>query len=220
MFHKPTLRKRLIYTLRRETRIHPILYFTSKRAVFHWDSFSVNTEHLGKTIWGKYFNSNLICWVLQFMRTINWNRAVINGGVANEPKRNLDVCRSWIERQSHRYILKFWQSSQLGFQTTFKLSSNALFKQHYCVLIVLSNSLNNVPINTFSFLLFWSTRQSTPPLVKTSRSAARWLVRFSNIFLNRLCCQDEPLKPALMLWIITYDGARRRKTKVATIMSK
>ena len=82
--------------LKKWTRIHPILYFTSKRAVFYWDSFSVNTEHLGKTIWGKYFNSNLICWVWQFMRTINWNRAVINGRVANEPKSNLDVCRSWI----------------------------------------------------------------------------------------------------------------------------
>ena len=54
-----------------------------------------------KTILGKYFNSNLICWVLQFMRTINWNRAVINGGVANEPKSNLDVWRSWIQQWSN-----------------------------------------------------------------------------------------------------------------------
>ena len=200
--------------------IPQILYFPWKARYFIGMVF-LSIPTILKTIWGRYFNSNLICWVLQFMRTINWNRAVINGGVANEPKRNLDVCRNWIERQSHRYILKFWQSSQLGFQTTFKLSSNALFKQHHCVLIVLSNSLNNIPINTFSFLLFWSTRQSTPPLVKTSRSAARWLVRFSNIFLiNRLCCQDEPLKPALMLWIITCDGERRGKIKVATIMSK
>ena len=153
--------------------IPQILYFPWKARYFIGMVF-LSIPTILKTIWGRYFNSNLICWVLQFMRTINWNRAVINGGVANEPKRNLDVCRSWIERQSHRYILKFWQSSQLGFQTTFKLSSNALFKQHHCVLIVLSNSLNNVPINTFSFFPFWSTRQSTPPLVKTSRSAARW----------------------------------------------
>ena len=92
-----------------------IVYFSLKGKYFIGIVF-LSIRNILETILGKYFNSNLICWVLQFMRTINWNRAVINGGVANEPKSNLDVWRSWIQQWSNINFQDYLQSSHLGFR--------------------------------------------------------------------------------------------------------
>ena len=92
-----------------------IVYFSLTGKYFIGIVF-LSIRNILETILGKYFNSNLICWVLQFMRTINWNRAVINGGVANEPKSNLDVWRSWIQQWSNINFQDYLQSSHLGFR--------------------------------------------------------------------------------------------------------
>ena len=93
-----------------------IVYFSLTGKYFIGIVF-LSIRNILETILGKYFNSNLICWVLQFMRTINWNRAVINGGVANEPKSNLDVWRSWIQQWSNINFQDYLQSSHLRFRT-------------------------------------------------------------------------------------------------------
>ena len=100
------------YKMLRKNRI---VYFSLKRKSFIGIVF-LSIRNILETILGKYFNSNLICWVLQFMRTINWNRAVINGGVANEPKSNLDVWRSWIQQWSNINFQDYLQSSHLRFR--------------------------------------------------------------------------------------------------------
>ena len=100
------------YKMLRKNRI---VYFSLTGKYFIGIVF-LSIWNILKTILGKYFNSNLICWVLQFMRTINWNRAVINGGVANEPKSNLDVWRSWIQQWSNINFQDYLQSSHLRFR--------------------------------------------------------------------------------------------------------